>query len=417
LRRPCLSLAQLLSSLWSDHEISMTAPGHAITLRVIAYRTADVESTDKQIPLLRPEPLVPLPIESTHYVVALQNHPGERDALRNASSDTWERMTPIVHLVGPKTPRDALKAQTVRNWVKRLAGPLGAHPIYLDVTRLNPTHPVGTRAGKLAVLEYIYDASRACGLRFVPVTWVGQSSAAHRQLVADAALHDGHGIALRYRMRSYVPPFGTSIGDYLEAELSTVGHEAGDADLLIDLEYIDPDDEIDPEGIAASLREMVAVGQWRCVVVLGTSIPKMMGCVDEGTIGSLPRHEWELYRQLQQCDLDRLPAFGDYAIQNPDPPHMDGGPGRANIRYTTNGETLVARGRGPFYEEGKEQYRGLCQQLVARSEFAGRDYSWGDEVIDDCARGAVEPGAQNVWRGAGTSHHLRALTEQLASQR
>jgi hypothetical protein len=203
----------------------------------------------------------------------------------------------------------------------------------------------------------------------------------------------------------------------VSAELSALGHEAGDADLIVDLEYIDPDDELDPDGIAASLRQMLNVGPWRSIVLLGTSTPAMMSCVEEGTVGSIPRKEWELWSQLRQCDLERMPTFGDYAIQNPHPPHDPGGPGmRANIRYTANGETLVARGRGPFYEEGNAQYRDLCEKLVARAEFAGRDFSWGDGVIDDCAQGEEEPGGQRVWRGAGTSHHLRVVTEQLASQ-
>jgi hypothetical protein len=113
-----------------------------------------------------------------------------------------------------------------------------------------------------------------------------------------------------------------------------------------------------------------------------------------------------------------MPAFGDYAIQNPEPPADDvgGNTMRANIRYTTATETLVARGRGPVNQEGPEQYRGLCQQLMARTEFAGPAYSWGDEVIDNCARSPAEPEGQNLWRGAGTSHHLRAISEQLASR-
>lgn len=370
-----------------------------------------------QIPLLRPDPLDPLPVDATRYVAALQSQPGERDALQHLSAEIWERMTPLLHFVGPKTPPAAFQAQTIRNWVARLAPSVGEHPLYIDVARLDPTHPVATRDGQAPVLACIYEAARARSLRFVPVVWVGESSDAHRRIVADAALQDGHGVALRYRMRDYGPPEGSGLAPYLAGELAALDREPKDADLILDLGYIDPDDELDPDGIAAALRQMLAVGPWRSVVLLGTSIPTMMSCVDEGSVGSLPRKEWELWSQLQDCELDRMPAFGDYVIQNPHPPHDGGGPGmRANIRYTSNGETLVARGRGPFYEEGNEQYRGLCEQLVARTEFAGRNFTWGDEVIEDCAAGAVEPGGQRVWRGAGTSHHLRVVSEQLASQ-
>ena len=370
-----------------------------------------------QIPLLRPDPLDPLPVEAGRYVAALQNQAGERDALAHVSADTWERMTPLLHFVGPKTAPAEFTGSRVKGWVTKAAPAIGAHPVYLDVARMNPTHPVATRSGQSPVLSCLYDASRARGLRFVPVAWVGECDDTHRRIVADAALHDGHGLALRYRMRRYVPPAGTGFGKYVAAELTALDWEPKNADLILDLEYIDADDELDPDGVAAALNDMLAVGPWRSVVLLGTSIPKMMSCIDEGTVGSLRRKEWELWSQLQACTLDRMPAFGDYAIQHPEPPHDGGGPGmRANIRYTANGETLVARGFGAIYEEGNEQYKGLCEQLVARTEFAGRNFTWGDEVIDDCATGAVEPGGQRVWRGAGTSHHLRVVSQQLASQ-
>lgn len=86
---------------------------------------------------------------------------------------------------------------------------------------------------------------------------------------------------------------------------------------------------------------------------------------------------------------------------------------RANIRYTTNGSTLVARGRGSVIQEGNDQYRLLCQHLVAHRDFAGAHYSWGDATINGCAQGDIEPGAQEMWRGAGTSHHLQFVTDQL----
>src|SRR4051812_2191314 len=130
-----------------------------------------MEDIYMQIPLLRPDPLDPLPVDPTRYVAALQSQPGERDALQHVPADTWRRMTPLLHFVGPKTPPAAFKAQTIRNWVGRLAPSIGEHPTYIDVTRLKPTHPVTTPDGEAAVLECIYDASRSCGLRFVPVVW------------------------------------------------------------------------------------------------------------------------------------------------------------------------------------------------------------------------------------------------------
>jgi Beta protein len=172
---------------------------------------------------------------------------------------------------------------------------------------------------------------------------------------------------------------------------------------------------VHPDDIAVALREMGAVGQWRCLVVIGTSIPTTLSCVKEGTVGAIRRREWDLWSGLAQCELPRMPAFGDYAIQHPEPPKDDvaGNTMRANIRYTAATETIVARGRGPVSQEGNEQYRDLCKQLVARSEFAGAAYSWGDTVIEECANGLREPGSQNLWRGAGTSHHVQLVTDRV----
>lgn len=370
-----------------------------------------------QIPLLKPETLDPLPVDVGHYLAVLQSKPGERSALANVSAATWERLTPLVEIVGPKTPKPVLSKESVSTWMRNLRF-LGARPFYLDILRLNPTHPVEAKVGTDPVLARLYEEAGKRGMRFVPVVHVGQSGAGHVQLVADAALQDANGVALRYRSRKVIPPAGKRHQDVLRKQLDDLGVDVTDADLIIDLEFIDKDDEIDPDDIADALRDMCAVGNWRSVVVIATSIPKMLGGpngVKEGTVGTLPRREWELWSELRKRELPRVPAFGDYAIQNPEPPADDigGNTMRANIRYTTTSETIVARGRGPVSQEGSEQYHGLCKLITARPEFSGPGFSWGDAVIDQCAKELRDPGSQPTWRGAGTSHHLQFVTGQV----
>jgi hypothetical protein len=287
--------------------------------------------------------------------------------------------------------------------------------VYLDVLRLDPCFPVATSAGDVPVLAHIYASARKRGLCFIPVIWVGESNVKHVRMAADAAAEDRLGIALRYRFLRSAVPTGMTRASLLERTLHNAGCDASNADLLIDLEMLNPDEDFDPSSIARSITEMTGVGPWRSLVLLGTTIPRMMSCIQEGTLGSLERREWSLWMQLLDQELSRVPAFGDYAVQHPHPPLEEGGGNtmRANVRYTTATETLVARGRGPVRIEGNEQYRDLCQQLVARPEFCGASFTWGDGVIAACASGALAPGAQRMWRGAATSHHLRFVTEQL----
>lgn len=367
-----------------------------------------------QLALLKTERFVPLPHGSKQYVAAVQNKPGELDALREASADTWSRLTPLMQIVGPKHPGPTISSNSVSEWVKKVAEVVGSHALFLDAVRLRPNHPVAAAKGTVPALGRMYWAARRRGLQFVAVAWAGKHTDAHLRLIADAADEDGRGVALRYPVRSMALPPRMSQDTYLSRVLKGLRTEVSSADLLIDLDFIDADVEIHVQDLARQIEGALAVGAWRSVVLLGTSMPSMLSCVPEGSLGTLPRREWDLWRGLSTVQLSRRPSYGDYAVQHSQPPHDDGGPGmRANIRYTVAEGTLVARGQGSVLQEGNEQYRWLCQQLVARTDFSGGDYSWGDGVIQDCARGLLDPGAQRMWRGAGTSHHLRFVIDQL----
>jgi hypothetical protein len=368
-----------------------------------------------QISLIKPEPLAPLPTESSRYVPVLQTLSGELKALETASDEAWSRMTPVMQFASRGKPEGPLRAETVKGWVRRVWTAVGERPVYVDLLRPNPEFPTLSSPGVSPLLEVIYAAARKRGMRFIPVAWLGPKfSTAHLQMVGAAAEHDGHGVAIRYRPMSAVFPTGVSLAGKLTDLLSRLGSEIALADLLIDLEFLPPEDDVDPVGVAAIIYELEEIGPWRSVVLLGTSIPSTMSCIEQDSLGPLPRREWELWSELVgRAESGRAPAFGDYGVQHPHPPHEPGGPGmRANIRYTAHRSTLVARGRSVM-EEGTEQYRLLSRWLVENDAFAGADYSWGDAVISGCAAGEIEPGSQSMWRGAGTSHHLRFVTDQL----
>ncbi|HLI58577.1 MAG TPA: hypothetical protein VKV21_02820 [Solirubrobacteraceae bacterium] len=368
-----------------------------------------------QIPLLTPQPPESLPTDVGHYVAVLQTKSGERDALENVSPATWERLMPLVELVGPKHPEPVLTAAWPREWSRRLSRCLGRRPFYFDILRLSASHPVDVKPAREPILPLLYAWARKREMEFVPVIHVVGRAAKHVRYVADAGLQDARGVALRYRIRAAVLSAGMRHCDVLGEQLADLGVGVADADLLLDLGFLDPDDEIDAEDIASVIRDVCDVGAWRCLVLLGTSIPKGLGAVKEGTVGAIPRREWELWSRVRTCELPRIPAFGDYAIQNPDPPaeNIGGNVMRANIRYTTATETVIARGRGPVSQEGSEQYHDLCELIVKHPLFEDPAFSWGDAQIAACAKGLRDPGPQATWRGAGTSHHLRFVTDQV----
>lgn len=372
-----------------------------------------------QLSLNRPEWFQPVPAGTGHYVVALQNLQGERDALIHVAEETWAHLTPLIEILGPKKREtEPFTRERVAAWVKKASNAVTGRPCFLDVLRLPPNHPTATKTGNHSVLSVIHSEARVRGMPFVPVLRLSDAGTTVRQ-IAEAAACDARGVALRYPLFRTVSADGRRPQALIQEALNAVEVDVLGADLIMDLGYLSEDVEVVAEDLAAAIEELVSIGNWRSVVLLGSSMPSTLGggIVEEGTLGRLPRREWELWSELIALRPSRLPTFGDYAVQNPEPPLEDQptGPGqRANIRYTTDDATLVPRAVGAVIQEGAEQYRELCRLLVAQPEFAGRDFTWGDKQIAECADGIGEPGWQNQWRGAGTSHHLRQVVEQLA---
>lgn len=356
-----------------------------------------------QMRLFTPQGFHPTPAGARHYVVALQTRNGELNALRELAESHWERLTPLIQVVGRKTNNPTTRS-TVRRWAKKLADAVTAHPCFVDT--------LGSPADKPSILGTLYEECRRAGINFVPVIRVGEGHSARFRAVVDAATQDGRGVCLRHRVLGTMPPPGYSVQNLLEATLASVGTTVSQADLILDLGFLDPDcpPNIDFERV---IDDSTDVGAWRSLVLMGTSMPRSLGRVPEGSDGYIPRREWENWVAARNAGLKRTPTFGDYAIQNPQPPGDGGGIMRANIRYTLESTTLIARGKSIL--EGKGQYRDLCERVVMHPKFAGRNYTWGDAILESCANGELAPGSQEMWRGAGTSHHIRHVEEQLCS--
>lgn len=335
-------------------------------------------------------------------------------ALSNVPTDTWRRLTPLVQILGPRSPGGPFRVERVREWVRKIGVAVTDRAFFLDVLRLRATVPTRTSRGDEPVLSVVYAAARRRGLRFIPVLPVGTAtSEEHRRIVREASFTDGRGIAFRYPILRIALPPGATQKNLLTTVLDQMQVDVFDSDLLIDLGFLSGVQELDPADMADLLSELAGIGRWRSVVLLGTSMPAGLGVIQEGTVGQLPRREWDLWCALKAQSPLRMPSYGDYAIQHPEPPSEGGMGMRANIRYTTAASTLVARGTGPVVLD-TEQYLDLCRQLVERPEFAGRQFSWGDAVIEDRARGLGDPGSQQLWRGVGTSHHVQTVIDQIS---
>jgi hypothetical protein len=351
-----------------------------------------------------------------HYVPILKSLPGELRALAAASDATRDRLTPFIEATGKAGVKEPPASSTYPRLAERLAPAVRAgRPFFLDFRRLDSRAKVivgqNGRKAAVGVIEHVFEHCRSLGLAFIPV--LAPVHDAHRASRVRAAVErDGRGLCLR--VPGAAAFWSDGFADSIRSLLASVGASCAQTDLLIDLAHIPSPPGFTDRHITRLVENVPNLDEWRSLIVAGTVTPATAAGWEEGGITELPRHEWLLYRNLRAVVPARVPTFGDYAIQHPDPPG-GGGPGmRANVRYTIEEFLLFARGHS-ILEHGLEQYRELCQMLMNRPEFSGADYTWGDRIIASTAAGSIGPAGEPRWRAAGTSHHLRFVTEAVAA--
>ncbi|WP_196777718.1 beta family protein [Lentzea aerocolonigenes] len=114
--------------------------------------------------------------------------------------------------------------------------------------------------------------------------------------------------------------------------------------------------------------------------------------------------------------------YGDYGVVHPNAPRA-GSPGPRTVYpylYYTVPNCVIAMRRQPAKEFGNvapgaagKAFGELAGELVARPEFAGSNFSWGDGELARCRSGR-DRAASSVsrWVAYATSHHLEHVAQR-----
>jgi hypothetical protein len=159
--------------------------------------------------------------------------------------------------------------------------------------------------------------------------------------------------------------------------------------------------------------------QYASVVVLAGVFPTDLTQYQPG-VASEPRTEWTTWwrEHVTTPANERLLAFGDYTTQcaryHPSPEV----PGSVSLRYTIDDAVLVFRGRQSNNGTGlgHDQMHGHCRLLVARPDYDGAAFSWGDQRIGCWTDPANGTGNAVQWRTASVVHHITHVVAQLQDQ-
>jgi hypothetical protein len=352
------------------------------------------------------------------YVPMLKGKEGEFSALEVLAPDIRPSVMPLIEI--PGIPYDYANERPVRTLAEHVDGiseRLGRCwpnlPLYLHLPWFGEQERMGD--GRVALESVLADCSNR-GVKAVPVVW-RQSSSDSLTAAGRYSETTGFGPCIRLRVEDFEEDTD------LDAEINRLikglgGIDANSIDLILYLE------DLGTEAnrallVTRSVFSMIPQkDQWKRVILAAASFPEDLSDVGAATTTTISRREWELWKALQRRP-NILPRrdliFGDYAIAHPVPKELDPRIMQmsASIRYTTPDEWLIVKGRN-VRQYGFDQYFELCKTLIGRPEYCGRDYSWGDRYIDDCANGMKGPGNATTWRKVGTNHHLTLVTRELA---
>ena len=265
---------------------------------------------------------------------------------------------------------------------------------------------------------WVIQEARHRNCQAVPVTTIDREDAyqeAVRQLVQQ---EPSAGCCFRVQADAFRE--SNNLPSEIESLLAALGTSPDTVDLVIDLRHFTPD-QVDALALAAAwmIEHVPQVERWRTLTLAGGSFPPSLGRIGRGAT-LIERAEWILWSRLvaDPSRLPRLPTFGDYGISHPelteeiDPRIMRMS---ANLRYAAGDGWLILKRRN-VRTHGFEQFYEISEDLVARPEFAGAQFSWGDDYLDQCAQRQVGTGNAMIWRKIGTNHHLTLVADQVASR-
>lgn len=352
------------------------------------------------------------------YVPCLRWKQGEYQALFRLSPDIKDILVPLIEVaeigfdfetgIANKTVDAHLSA-----FAKRVKDKWGAQPCFVDMHLIEAAQRMAS--GEHPFIAVFHDL-RLSGASAIPIVRLEQDSACHDAIESIVA-QDERGLCLRINI---IDAAKSNLAHVLEKFLHSYHQDIKDCDFILDLGA----PNFDPiEGFGEILNTIIAklphIKEWRSFVIIGTAFPSSMAEVQRGELSIKPRSEWLLYRflvnKLRSSGI-RIPTFGDYGINHPDVLSLDMRIVKpsATVRYTIDDNWLIVKGSN-VRDNGFEQYRQLCKDVINSKHFFGPTYSKGDKYIDDCAKGASSTGNLTTWRWVGTNHHLTKVVQDVAN--
>lgn len=338
------------------------------------------------------------------YTPILKWKQGEQFALLNLSEETRKKTIPFFCLVNKVNAKQFVK-DVSRFWGESNPFYLGFHQNLFDATDVSKSN----------ILEEIIAESNKVGLKVIPVI-CSLNSTSYLNTIKRLKNFLPNGILLHFKPSDF-----KNLKAVIDSSLKTIDFEGNDnIDILVDLFRINSsiDIEIYSKIIIDSYNTLNSY-KFRKFIFGASSFPESLAGTKKNSISTIERVEWRIWKDLIKSEENI--NFADYAIDDPfDISLKNGATIVPTIRYTKDDYWYITRGeynRARPYDYS--QYHILSKLIISNMKlYCGKDYSWGDNCIYDCAnrvctRDKCNHGSPSQWVKYGTNHHITYVSNQI----
>lgn len=317
------------------------------------------------------------------YVPSLKSKRGERSALNELSSSVKKKIKPIYNLISIEH-----------------AARLSSGSAFIDL------HPNLVSGG--VDLELVFQQIFSAIRNKSELTTVIKHGYSQKFLsnIKPYILNCENGVALRIP-NAYLSSLGTD----LISIKSALGLKAEQVDVIIDFGQVNEVVLGLINAISANIKAQLKDLKVRNVIILSSAFPIGLS-VPKDSISELPRSDFLLFKGIRK-QLPRI-ILGDYGADDPDDPQVN--TRRIivpTIRYTRDSCWKIIRGHyDPAMPYDYSQYSDLARVVRSSDFYTGKDYSWGDNKIDSCARRECGNGSPEVWVKMAMNHHITFVVNE-----
>lgn len=343
-------------------------------------------------------------IKQSQYAPILKGKEGEFLALSKLPDSTKDSIVPIVDLIANsnKTFEKHITATIgyLKKWHKE-------NLIYIDGYMIQEGELVFSGQH---YMKYVFDELRKDRFNIIPVI-SNITNDDYNKVVKSIIKKDKKGICIRM-FRSEI----TDLNSELDSLLNFLEIEQSSVDLLLDLESVEDltVDEIYRWSVS-KISELNHLSNYRSLVISGGNFPINLVKLKADQIHIIPRKHWLAWQQIcNSSEVERIPAYSDYAISHPQMSEFGEGipNASASIRYTHGPDYVIYRGKGTR-QHHYDQFFNISESLINSVDFEGQEHCAGDIFIHKCGTEKEKPGSLTTWRWVGTVHHITVVANQL----